>query len=347
MFVWLTLVAALVALRLFFGNLADKRRQAAYLAIAGTMIAVVMGLRYAESPTNRDLYTYYTFYSHLPEMSWPEAFAAVSRFDPGYVVFNKLLASVAPWPQTIVLVEAAVAVFATMYYVYKNSDSPFLGSLFYLTIGALPFHLSGFRQTFAMSICLLGVECIKKKRPVAFIAVVLLAASFHRSAIVFLPAYLLIDKKPSLTRAGIGLVLTVVAAYGAELIAELGNSFMDTGYSASYAGSQFGGLVPIAIYAIAIILSLRHRKKLQPYIGVNMAAIGVSIYVLRYLALVLQRISYYFLPGVLIALPEGIAAEEDKHLRALLQLAAVSLSIALFAYRIGSEPWGPYLFFWQ
>jgi hypothetical protein len=78
-----------------------------------------------------------------------------------------------------------------------------------------------------------------------------------------------------------------------------------------------------------------------------MTMIGLAIYVMRYATLVLERISFYFTQGVIVALPEAINSETDARLRTVLQIAAVSLAVALFAYRITTSEWGVYRFFWQ
>jgi hypothetical protein len=342
---WLALVAFLFLARLVLGRQDTKEKQKRYLSISGTAVAAVMGLRYPAYEVVADLGTYVGFYERMRHTPWSSIFS-VSDFGYGYVVANKLLASVVPWGQFIVIVEAAFCVFCAARFIYRNSDHAFHGMLFYVTLGAMSFQLTGFRQAIAMSICLLSLEFVKTRRPVRFAAVVLAAAAFHQTAIVFLPAYWTMRRSPSVTRSLAWIALMVAGVLGATAITALGNVLFRREY-AGYVGSTYGGMVPILTYGAVVVISLWQRRRLRNWIGVNMTMIGLAIYVMRYATLVLERISFYFTQGVIVALPEAINSETDARLRTVLQIAAVSLAVALFAYRITTSEWGVYRFFWQ
>lgn len=63
--------------------------------------------------------------------------------------------------------------------------------ILYITIGMFSMALSGIRQTLAMSIVWLSVYFVEKRRFILFSLFVLLASSFHNSAIVFLITFFL------------------------------------------------------------------------------------------------------------------------------------------------------------
>ena len=342
---WLALVAFLFLVRLVLGRQDSKEKQKRYLVISGVAITAVMGFRYPSYALVTDLETYVRFYERMVHTPWVAIFT-VSDFEWGYVVANKLLASVVPWSQFIVIAEAAVCVFCVARFIYKNSDYAFEGMLFYVTIGTMSFHLTGFRQAIAMSICLLGLELVKMRRPVWFAVVVLVAALFHQTAIVFLPAYWLMRRDPNFTRSLAWMALMIAGVLGATAITSLGNMLFEREYG-GYVGSVYGGLVPILIYSIVILISLMRRERLRGWIGLNMTMIGLAVYMMRYATLALERISFFFTQGVVVALPEAINSEEDAWLRTVVQISAFSLAVALFVYRVTTSEWGAYRFFWQ
>ena len=61
--------------------------------------------------------------------------------------------------------------------------------LLYITIGTFTMALSGLRQTMAMSIAWLAIYFVEKRRLLIFIALILLASTFHNSAVIFLVVY--------------------------------------------------------------------------------------------------------------------------------------------------------------
>jgi type III secretory pathway component EscS len=78
-----------------------------------------------------------------------------------------------------------------------------------------------------------------------------------------------------------------------------------------------------------------------------MTVLSLAIYVMRYTTLALERVSFYFTPGVVVALPDAISSLEDANLRAAVQVVAISLALALFVYRLFTSEWALYRFFWQ
>lgn len=345
MSVWLGLVAFLFLLRLILGRQDTKKKQRKYLIVSGLAVATVMGLRYPAYAVVYDLRSYADFYAAIGRVSWDSIFT-VSGFEYGYVLLNKLLVSVVPWPQTILIVEALVCVFSIGWFIYKNSNYPFQAMLFYVTFGTMAFQLTAFRQSFAMSICLLSVEMIKRRRLVLFMLMVLLASTFHVSAIAFLVAYPLANRRPTFTGSLTYLALVVLGVLGAGLATLLGNSLFGMRYG-GYVGSTYGGLVPIAIFGLTIGITIWRRRRLSNWVGLNMTVLGLAVYVMRYSTLVLERVSFYFTSGVTVALPDAISSVEDSSLRTALRLAVVSLAVAYFAYRLLTSEWGIYRFFWQ
>lgn len=345
MLVWLGLVAFLFILRLALGRQDSKRKQKEYLIVSGAVIALVMGMRYPYYAIVTDLESYVRFYELVGRTPWDRVFD-VSRFEYGYVVMNKLLVSVVPWSQSIVLFEAAFVVFCMAHFIYRNSEHAFLGMLYYVTLGTMAFHLTGFRQSFAMSICLLSIECIKSRQFMKFVLIVVLAATFHKSAIAFIPAYFLLNRKPNFANSVASIAFVLAGIVLADQVTTIGNRLLEMDYG-SYIGNTYGGLVPVAIYVIVILITTWKSARARGWIGLNMTIIGLGVYLMRYVTLALERVSFYFTSGIAIALPEAINSEEDPRLRASMQVMSVAAAVALFAYRLTTSEWASYRFFWQ
>jgi hypothetical protein len=345
MIVWIALITYLLILKLVMGKLASDKKRKQFLLLSSIPIILIIGLRYPRYEVVYDLAGYYSFYVSSAELPLGLLLES-TRFEPGYVLFNKILATIIPWPQFIFFAVAIISVSAVSYFIYKNSIDPFLSILFYVTLGTMTFQLTAFRQAIAISICLVSTEFIKKKELSKFIILVLLACTFHKIAIVFVPFYFLANRQKTPINNLLSILAFIVAILYAESITQFGNELLDMDY-AGYIGNKWGGLVSITIYAVALILSWFNSKKVDDKLTFNMTLIGMIIYCMRYTTLALERISFFYTPGVIILLPNAITKLKYTQFRSILYLFAIILAISLFIYRLNSSEIGAYKFFWQ
>ena len=346
MYVFVLLMAYLLLLRFFMGDLSDKRAQKKYLILSAIPIILIMSLRYHMIYGVDDPAVYYDFYDSASKLSIKELFND-PFFEPGYILLNKAFATIIPNPQFIFFLEALICVSAVCRFIYKNSESPFFGMLFFLTLGTMTFEYTAFRQGIAMSICIFAVEYIKEKKLLPFIILVLLAATFHKTAVVFLPFYFIAQRKPTLRNILLTIAAIIVVIFSASKIIEIGNVLFGMEYRGGYSGNEYGGLVPILIFVITLILLLISKDKIDNYIFFNMVVIGFTIYLLRYTTLAAERISFYFTTGTIVALPSAIASFENKNTRIVIYFFVTSLAIILFLHRLSYMTLADYRFFWE
>lgn len=332
------------------GTLNDKKKQKYYLIFSGLAVAFLMGCRYPAYYIVYDLSFYFNYYKRLSLIPWSQvlkySLLEYSNMEYGYVFMNKVLVTIIPWPQFILIFEAGFCVFSISRFIYKYSEYPFWGMLFYVTLGAMNFQLTAFRQAFAIGICLFSIDFIKQKKPIKFILTVLLAVTFHKTAIIFFPFYFFANRKPNWKNNLFYIITTAVVVYSSDWITNIGNELLDMNYG-GYIGNTFGGLIPIFIYSITIILSWWYQKRDCKSIALNMTEIGLGIYLMRYTTLALERVSFFYTPGVIITLPNVLHCEKDHRYQFLIKLSALILAISLFGYRLTTSEWANYRFFWQ
>lgn len=111
------------------------------------------------------------------------------NFEIGYVTMMRIIRGITD-EYAVFLFLHAVIVYALMgYFLWKYSPMPTL-SLFFLYGFMLPL-LGMNRQYVALAICLISVIFIFRRQFIHFLLCVLLAFLFHKSALLFLPAYFL------------------------------------------------------------------------------------------------------------------------------------------------------------
>lgn len=245
----------------------------------------------------------------------------------------------------LVIITLIIVVCVFNFIVYHSEDFT-VSCILYICLGLMTFNMNGMRQSIAMSICLLAYGFATKKRFVPFLLTVLFAMTFHISAVVFLPVYLLCAF--SEIHFSTLLIFGVLFIAFSSKIAMLYDSIASKDY-ASADSMESGGFVIIAIYLLVLAMILLFRKKFEPESKINsvfaLCFVGFVIYSTRYFSTqIFERISYYYYYFIVLAIPK-LSRIFDLKSRTAFNLIIYLLSIALFAYRISATNMIGYKFF--
>ena len=204
MLIYLLLLLLLLFLFLFFKVKIENRKyfRLVYTISVVIILGLFMGLRNKSVgvDTKQYLYRYnkLTFKFHSLEQLENEG---------GYELFNELLRVLKVNNQGFILITSFLMIVSFIYFYYKYSYSLFLSIYLHITIGLFTMSMSGIRQTFSICILLFAFNYIIKRNILRFLLLVIIATTFHKSAIIFLPIYLLknvkINKKNGLLLLGI------------------------------------------------------------------------------------------------------------------------------------------------
>ena len=337
MLVWLALLGYILIVKMIFGALNDTNKKK-FLILVGIGIVLVMGCRFADADLDGDLNNYYRLYKNMSGLGWGNLLD-INSMETGYLIFNKLLSCIFPWGRTIIFAEAIICIYFTFRFIYKFSSDIFLGVLCYLTQGLFIFQLTGFRQAIAISLCFFSIEYIQKKKFISYLLIVLLACSFHSTAVVFIPFYFLANFKPNIFSAllyGTGYVVLLNAMPSLLL---WGSSLTGSDYTeASTWGNFLGPAINIAIYIATILLITyaKNRGNLQEKWIWNITVLGLVVYVLRFISIPFERIALYFSGGTIIGLPLGIEKNFSADTKKMVYVCFVLLNILLFVARFKS-----------
>lgn len=348
MIVWVALILYLIALRPLTSIMSKRASQDKnYLIFAGLGVVLLLGLRYpAYPPPWNDLLSYYSLYEQAIDVPFV-ALIDGTRMEWGYVLFVKVLASLVPWPQFLFFVQATIGIGCSFYFISKYSADVFLATLFFVTLGVLGEHMTGFRQSIAVSICLLAVQPAKRRQWFRFGLLVMLACTFHRTALIFCLFYLFTDKQ--LTFRLIFKYLTLFVLFGlfiGEIVA-LGNLILGVEYEqVDY--SLLGSIISLSIAGIALILRYFGRDVKNDSICINLTIIWFFLYISRYYVIIMERLSSYFMIGVSICLANAIWYFKGKrNIRMLLYIGTILATTMLFFYRMMRSDAGHYVFLWN
>jgi hypothetical protein len=236
--------------------------------------------------------------------------------------------------QSIIALFAIVSVSLKFRAIQKWSPFVFVSLLVYFNISYLNQDFGQIRQGLATSITILAIQYVIDRRFFPFLGCVLLAASVHYTAIVFLLLYPLANMRLSLRSMvliwiiafGISYFFTafesILAYVGAVLFPELNSKIFiyltDEVYSKRL-GFTPGMSLRFINLAIMYLAVYRVQEPSTPHLSrvlINAYFIGGCIFFLfNIMAIFAARISVYFTVIDFIALPLGLMAITSRQLR--------------------------------
>lgn len=134
-----------------------------------------------------DSVNYYNAYYNITQAS--SLFNIDSRLEKGYVFFNRIIGNLGFNYLEFQIIENIIIYFVLGLTIKKYSKSYALSIYCFLTMRMFFGTMNISRQYLAVIIILCSIESIKKQKPLKFILIIILASSFHTTAIVFLVMY--------------------------------------------------------------------------------------------------------------------------------------------------------------
>lgn len=223
-----------------------------FLCIA--VLTFVSGFRWN---VGTDFSTYISMYGRLKH-DWINM---LGLFDePGIAVLAKISSEIYDSPVIMILLSALITVFLNVITLKKYSVGFQISILFYIFIGAWHGSFNGIRQYLAAAILFAGHRFIYEKKFFKYVAVVLVAMLFHRTAIVMLPVYFLGSKKISLKSISVVAITVLVIRYSYDYLFEVMSFFKGSDQSEySYMTSDVNAIRILVAFAPLLIAVLARK----------------------------------------------------------------------------------------
>lgn len=354
-------IICLVALIMQRATNSDKRKNGVICAFGFLIFFLILALRHWSMGVDLGYYSmgesgYIYSFEVLNKYSWADIIKLKEylNYERGYIIFNKLLGSIWNEKQFLLGVCAFINISVTGVFIYKRSKLPLMSWIVFLGLPSFLMFFSGLRQAIAISITMIAARWIEKKKIVPFVLTVLLAWTFHSSAIVFLLAYpLYYVRLTDLQKLVFAMCIPVVYVLKAPLFTVMSKLFKDNAVIESTgAGTLF--IVFFCVYMFLIVSNSYQKKDQNGYInlfymscicqafgGVYSTAIRVGYYFMVYLAIALPNTIYDFKQT-------GRSTGERDFMLCYTLIFIAFLMFGLYSIKNGS--WSctnPYVFFWQ
>ncbi|WP_440898001.1 EpsG family protein [Amphibacillus sp. Q70] len=300
-----------------------------------------------------------------------------STIEIGYRILNRALYTISSNTLILTTVTSAIIIGVFMKFIYKNSKITWLSVLLFLNLRIFYFTLSGIRQSIALAVILVSYKYVKERKFIPFFILVIVASTFHLTALVFLIVYPLskinYTKKVMNTYLVISGLLFLLFDYFIIFILRFFPKYQVYISSSYFENTRLASMVDffviLSIFVFGYILrknfnnnEVRIKRKSKKTMIKNKYATEKNI-LLHIISLALlftfiainvslvKRVGLYFFIFTIIYIPNVIQKIQDKNLKLLLLYSITVLTFAyniiILIYRPEWQHVYPYEFFWQ
>lgn len=338
-------------------SFANKKRVKRYYILWFLIWFLLLGLRHPSMGIDLHYGSrqgYLGRFRDIASMEWRNLFRYHTHYEPGYLVFNKLLGLLGGDYQILLLGCALLCIGIAAYWLYKNCDFPVLSSMIFM---GLPFFLASFsalRQAVAIAITFLAYEMIKARKKLWFVLLVFLASTFHSSAWLFLLAYPAYHIRVGKTGRTVSLLLPLVFYILRLPLFQILSKLLKENARVDHNGATTLFLVLILIYVFCALFAHYDDKEEQGWC--NLLLLTCLCQSFGGLYSTALRVGWYFMPYLSLLLPRIIRNTEadrryDGQKSGMIMYVVILVCFGAFGlYSLTNRTWAmsnPYYFFWQ
>ena len=324
------------------------------------VICIIMILQSAlrNVAVGADTYAYQLSFNRILITSWDEIYNNFIKVyvdkqgkDAGWDLLEKIF-QLFSTEYRVFLFFIAITFFTTFgRFLYKNTskiNDVMFAFVLYMALFYAFFSITGLRQTFATSCALWGFEYIKQKRFLKYLIIILVAATIHKSVLLFLPFYFIANFKKPHVIYYLVLFLFPLLFYLKDQMAiffiSSTGSFYDYIYAYEDAGTYTFTTLFLIIYILGAI-SMKNILKKYPesYRLYNALSMALLFLPLTWRNPSAMRVVQYFSIFLLLFIPTYIDSIPLKKNNKRFIFAVI---FALLIY-LSAKTQGDYKFMWQ
>lgn len=334
---------------LSLGILIGNSNKKTYLAICLFFLFFIIAFRHPSMGIDLHYGTsdgYLGAFEFFANSTWGKTLtkAAFMGYEIGYVIFNKLLSYISVDYQVLLIATTILTIVPVFYTIGKESVDPLISIIVYLGLPSYLMVFSALRQTMAISLLFLTVPLIKRKKVFLQLLLILIASSFHKTALVFILAYPAyhVRIQPALRFHSIFflLVLYCFSAFLLPLIAS------KTGYSYIFDnnGANTLFIVYVLIYILCFTIDIEGE-----YNGLlNLFFIACCLMCFEHLSNIISRLAMYFEMSLILLLPAVFRKYIKEY--SVIRLILILCFVLAGLYFLRTTYWTmsyPYHFMWE
>lgn len=316
----------------------------AYLPVIGTAFWLVAGFRYL---TGFD-YRFYESLFHTVSETDLSGLLALAHTEPGFLLLLRLGTLTGSYQGFLLLFHLIITLLVFVW-IARWSENRWLSVTLFLCLQFFALSMNFLRQALAAAVLLYAYRLLRDGRLVPYCLLVLLACSFHRTALIMLPLYLFL-RLPVSWRYNCAAALATLALYFTmdpliDLVVRLFPHYGIYLESKYWGGNSFVYVLP-ALGCLLLALPLAQRKKSGDSILFQLMFYSflIQFFITRHF--IIERFSIYLSGFALLALPAAANRVQNRRLWTGFILAG-GLAYLAFAAWQGYHGVYPYRGLWD
>ncbi|MEK0174679.1 EpsG family protein [Tetragenococcus halophilus] len=293
-----------------------------------------------------------------------------SDIEVGYRVLNKFLYSLNPSPVLLTSITSLFVLGSIFFFIYKNSEIPWLSVMLFINLRTFYFTLSGIRQSIALAIILISYKYLKQGNFWKFVSLVILASTFHTSSLLFLIIYPMSRMRVKQKIIALYFGVSVVFFFILERILPLILNFIPK-YQSYLSSSYFESVklasilnflvsFSILLFGFFVLKYVKSKRKVNNELGILSVNSNLLLHIMllstafNFIAIngsIIKRAGLYFSVFAIIYIPNLIKKIKDKNIKILIIYLILVLSLAynlvILIYRPEWQRVYPYELFWD
>jgi hypothetical protein len=356
------LIIVLLVLIFFSGQLRQSRaNRATFILVCIVIFGLVSAFRFQNY--HSDFLTNYQHMLEIKYLSWSQALKYSNEF--GHQILRKIISAFTDNPQWYFVVTGFFIVSAFFVFIYRYSTDIYGSALLFIAVGGYFVSHNITRQYIAIGLCVLSIKFILNRNPLKFFLIVLIACSFHVSAVVFIVLYFLANLNVSKKVLAVYFVIGIaIYSYFYRILAYAQTTFhFFEDYGTDSYGMSSSNILNIVFPLLVLVLCLTGYKSNKDRMlsqspanakaGARFNNLIAHMSIIQFLCvlasvtnvLMMSRIALYF-SGATIMLPFILEGFQSKKMIKFIMLTLALISFLAYNY-YGKLCPTPYTPFWQ
>ena len=269
------------------------------------------------------------------------------NYEFGYKILNALVGWIWENEQFFLAVCAAISMLPVALVIQKDSSAPMYSCLIYFALPLYELLFSALRQGIAVGLCFFALSAIEKRKPLKFIAIVLMASTFHSTALLFLAAYPIYHLKMHISIRLVSIAAVPVLYLMRYEILNLYAVLFRPGAIADNNGALGMLILLCAIYLVCCFFCGDGDPRFSGYL--NLLLVCCMIQTVANIHSTAMRAGYPYMIPLILLIPK-LFEKMEWRLRVVAKWTVV-IFFTFFAVRvIYSSTWScmyPYIPFWE
>lgn len=312
----------------------SKQGQKIYIFLMGVMLVAVSGFRTIDIGV--DTSQFCINFVRISNCTSLSDAIAITRYESGFVLFCYFLSRISNDYQILIFCSSLIITISVLDFIKKNSRDIAFSIYFYITMSFFGMYMNIMRQALAIAIFLWAYDYFyKEKKYLKFFIGVVLASTFHSTALVLLALPLIslikFKTKPMLLTVGASILLFV---FERQIVTQIAILSGYSGYltKGNYFGSNyFGALLLFLVNLMFFIFCYLHKNSFdiqeQDLLKVSFVSLVLTLCTMQ--ISIVGRIAEFFNVFNILLVPNILRGTNSIDNKRLLRFCIV---IFLFIY---------------